>query len=234
MKLKQYMPPFLAEVREFNEIFNVEDIELENLKEQINNILQEVIVKTAEDYGLTKYEKIYGITNVAETIEARRMTILLKMNNRTAYTYKWLINTLNEAIGEENYKITTDFKNYKMNIEIALNYTEAAEILKKDLVKQIPANIELNYRLTTKINEFIGAVISQQSYITLKTEVSQYNDNIKLGLNNNIATNVRRQDYIELISDTEVAEEIENINVVYNVGATISNQNYIKLEESEK
>lgn len=234
MKLKHYMPPFLSEVREFNEIFNVEDIELENLRDQITNILQEVIVKTAEDYGLTKYEKIYGITNVAETIEARRMTILLKMNNRTAYTYKWLINTLNEAIGEENYKITTDFNNYKMNIEVALNYTEAAEILKKDLVKQIPANIELDYRLTTKISEFIGAVISQQSYIKLKTEVSQYKDIIKIDSNNNIATNVSQQEYIELVSDTDVAKEIENINVNYNVGIAISNQNYIKIEESEK
>ena len=234
MKLKEYMPPFLTQVREFNEIFDAEDVELDNLKEQINSILKEIIVKTANDYGLRRYESIYGIKNIAETLEARRMTILLKMNNRTAYTYKWLINTLNEAIGEENYKITTDFKNYKMNIEIALNYTEAAEILRRDLVKQMPANIELDYRLTTKINKFIGAVISQQSYIKLKTEVSQYYEDIKLDLSNNIATNVSRQDYIEIMPNTDFAEEVESINVSYNVGTTISNQNYIKIEECEK
>lgn len=234
MSLKEYMPPFLSGVREFNEIFETEDIELDKLKERINSILKEIIVKTAEEYGLKRYESIYGITKVAETLEARRMTILLKMNNRTAYSYKWLINTLNEAIGEENYKITTDFNNYKMNIEIALNYTEAAEILRKDLVKQMPANIELDYRLTTIINKFIGAVISQQSYIKLKTEVSQYYEDIKLDLNNNIATNVRRQDYIELMPNTDVAEEIEGINANYNIGTSISNQDYIKIEECEK
>lgn len=198
MKLKQYMPPFLAEVREFNEIFNVEDIELENLKEQINNILQEVIVKTAEDYGLTKYEKIYGITNVAETIEARRMTILLKMNNRTAYTYKWLINTLNEAIGEENYKITTDFKNYKMNIEIALNYTEAAEILKKDLVKQMPANIELDYRLNSTANCVIGTMIIEKTYISLKTNIMNEKENLKIIENNNTGICISQQNYLSI------------------------------------
>lgn len=234
MKLIEYMPPFLRTVREFNVIFEAEDTEVDNLKNEISRLLKEVIVKTAESYGLERYEKIYHIKNVAETLEARRMTILLRMNNRTQYTYKWLINTLNEAIGKENYVITTDFKNYKMHIEIALNYTEAAEILKRDLVKQIPANLELDYRLTTKINNFIGAVISQRSYLNLKTETNQYYEEIKLNLNNNIATNVSQQEYIELVSNTDVAKEIENINVNYNVGIAISNQNYIKIEESEK
>ncbi|MBQ2937642.1 MAG: DUF2313 domain-containing protein [Clostridia bacterium] len=198
MKLKEYMPPFLTQVREFNEIFEAEDVELDALKKEIDSILKEVVVRTAESYGLKKYEKIYGINNVAETIEARRMTILLKMNNRTAYTYKWLINTLNEAIGEENYKITTDFNNYKMNIEIALNYTEAAEILRKDLVKQMPANIELDYRLNSVINHFTAAVVSQQTYMYLKTETMEEKENIALNEDNYIGLNLRQQNYLSL------------------------------------
>jgi hypothetical protein len=192
------MPPFLKEVREFKEIFGAEDIQIEKLNNQINSMLREVIVKTAEDYGLRRYEKIYGITRPAETLEARRMAILLKMNNRVAYTYKWLIQTLNEAIGAENYKITTDFNNYKMNIEIALNYTEAAELLKNDLVKQMPANIELDYRLTSKINCISGAIISQQTYMVLNTEKMKETENVKINENNNFGLNLRQQSYIDI------------------------------------
>lgn len=198
MNLIKYMPPFLKEVREFKEIFGAEDIQIEKLNNQINSMLREVIVKTAEDYGLRKYEKIYGITRPAETLEARRMAILLKMNNRVAYTYKWLIQTLNEAIGAENYKITTDFNNYKMNIEIALNYTEAAELLKNDLVKQMPANIELDYRLTSKINCISGAIISQQTYMVLNTEKMKEIENVKINENNNFGLNLRQQSYIDI------------------------------------
>lgn len=198
MNLIKYMPPFLKEVREFKEIFGAEDIQIEKLNNQINSMLREVIVKTAEDYGLTKYEKIYGITRPAETLEARRMAILLKMNNRVAYTYKWLIQTLNEAIGAENYKITTDFNNYKMNIEIALNYTETAELLKNDLVKQMPANIELDYRLTSKINCISGAIISQQTYMVLNTEKMKEIENVKINENNNFGLNLRQQSYIDI------------------------------------
>ena len=198
MNLIKYMPPFLKEVREFKEIFGAEDIQIEKLNNQINSMLREVIVKTAEDYGLRRYEKIYGITRPAETLEARRMAILLKMNNRVAYTYKWLIQTLNEAIGAENYKITTDFNNYKMNIEIALNYTEAAELLKNDLVKQMPANIELDYRLTSKINCISGAIISQQTYMVLNTEKMKEIENVKINENNNFGLNLRQQSYIDV------------------------------------
>lgn len=198
MNLIKYMPPFLKEVREFKEIFGAEDIQIEKLNNQINSMLREVIVKTAEDYGLRRYEKIYGITRPAETLEARRMAILLKMNNRVAYTYKWLIQTLNEAIGTENYKITTDFNNYKMNIEIALNYTEAAELLKNDLVKQMPANIELDYRLTSKINCISGAIISQQTYMVLNTEKMKEIENVKINENNNFGLNLRQQSYIDI------------------------------------
>lgn len=198
MNLIKYMPPFLKEVREFKEIFGAEDIQIEKLNNQINSMLREVIVKTAEDYGLRRYEKIYGITRPAETLEARRMAILLKMNNRVAYTYKWLIQTLNEAIGAENYKITTDFNNYKMNIEIALNYTEAAELLKNDLLKQMPANIELDYRLTSKINCISGAIISQQTYMVLNTEKMKEIENVKINENNNFGLNLRQQSYIDI------------------------------------
>lgn len=198
MNLIKYMPPFLKEVREFKKIFGAEDIQIEKLNNQINSMLREVIVKTAEDYGLRRYEKIYGITRPAETLEARRMAILLKMNNRVAYTYKWLIQTLNEAIGAENYKITTDFNNYKMNIEIALNYTEAAELLKNDLVKQMPANIELDYRLTSKINCISGAIISQQTYMVLNTEKMKEIENVKINENNNFGLNLRQQSYIDI------------------------------------
>lgn len=198
MKLNEYMPTFLKDVREFKEIFNVEDIEIEKLKKEVDNILKEVIVKTAENYGIKRYEKIYNITNPSKTIEARRMQILFKINNRVPYSYKWLINTINEAIGEENYKITAEFNNYKLHIEIDLIYTEAAEILKKDLVKKMPANIELDYRLKASENCWYGAILVQKTYMFLKTIVDKETYNEKAKLNQKFAGNMQVQEYLDI------------------------------------
>lgn len=124
MKLIEYMPPYLKNVLEFIKIFDAEDIEVQNIRYLIDKILKEVIVKDATSYGLDRYEKIYGIKNKAETIEARRMNILFKINNKVPYTLKWLINTLDESIGKENYKLVA--KDYELYITINLAYTEAA------------------------------------------------------------------------------------------------------------
>lgn len=227
MKLINYMPQFLKNVREFNEIFNAEDFELEFMREQIDKILKEVIVTTAESYGLERYEKIYGITNISETIEARRMNILFKINNRVPFTLKWLINTLNASIGEGNYKLSLN--GYVLHIEVALNYTEAAEMLKSNLVYQIPANIQLDYELTSQINEYIGAVISQQSYLDLDAIAIESTEDLVLEENNNIGSALSRQDYLELDSNTDTTIQTETITLNSEAAMKTSRQDYIEL-----
>ena len=61
MKLIEYLPNFMQDIKEFKELFSAEDIEIEQLKVAIEKIFSEIIVKTAEGYGLDRYEKIYQI-----------------------------------------------------------------------------------------------------------------------------------------------------------------------------
>lgn len=196
MKLIEYMPPYLKNVLEFIKIFETEDIEIENMRYLIDKVLKEVIVKTATSYGLDRYEKIYGIVNKAETIEARRMNILFKMNNRVPYTLKWLTNTLNETIGKDNYKLVV--KDYELYITINLAYTEVAEMIKFNLIKQIPANIQLEYELETTLNEHIGGAISRCDYVILNAEAFEEIKDIVLNQNNNIGLSFIKKDYIKI------------------------------------
>lgn len=227
MKLVEYMPPYLKNVLEFNKIFDAEDIEIENMRYLIDKVLREVIVKTANSYGLDRYEKIYGITYKAETIQARRMNILFKINNRVPFTLKWLINTLNESIGEENYTLTT--KGYELNIKINLVYTEAAEMLKSNLIKQIPANIKLDYELETKLNEFIGAAISRQDYIVLNAVAFERKENVTLNQNNNMGLSVINKEYVDLKPNTDSKIENNTLDLNTETALKVSRQDYIDL-----
>lgn len=231
MKLNEYMPPFLRNVREFNEIFKSEDVEIDEVKYQIDKMLTEVIVKTADSYGLERYEKIYGIRNKLETIEARRMNILFKINNRIPYTLKWLINTLNESIGVDNYKLVA--KNYELYITINLAYTEAAEMLKSNLIKQIPANIKLDYELQTELNEFIGLSISSQDYISLNAVAFERKENLLIKENNNIGLSVINEEYLDLNFNTDTKVEQSNLNLNTETGLNVSRQDYMNLITSE-
>lgn len=234
MKLNDYMPPYLSNIREFKQIFNTEDIELENLLLEVNKIPSEIIVKTAESYGLERYEKIYGIKNIAETLEARRVAILLKINSNVPYTYNWLIKTLNEAIGKENYKIETDFKNYKMLIHFRLEYTEAAEMLNQNLIKQIPANIKMDIDLFAQTTCYIGANIRQVSYEKIDTCIETISEREAVNGNKVIGINLREQTYMNIKVNNEIHNEEQIIDTKASIGAIMSRQDYINIEEVEK
>ncbi len=230
MKLIEYMPPYLKNVLEFIKIFETEDIEIENMRYLIDKVLKEVIVKTATSYGLDRYEKIYGIKNKAETIEARRMNILFKINNKVPYTLKWLINTLNESIGKDNYKLIA--KDYELYITINLAYTEAAEMLKSNLIKQIPANIQLEYELETTLNEYIGGAISRCDYIILNAEAFEEIEDVVLNQNNNTGVAVINTGYIEIDPNTDMVIKNEDVDLNAKTGAKVSRQDYMNIDVS--
>lgn len=152
MKLIEYMPQHLKNIREFQEIFKSEDEQLEYMNNLIAKMLTEIIVKTATSYGLERYEKIYNIKEIATTIEARRTNILLKMNNRTPFTLKWLDNKLKQLVGEGNYSIELDNDKYKLTIRLVYVYNDLINLLEKELRSQLPANLEINIHTDASIS----------------------------------------------------------------------------------
>ena len=173
MNLIEYMPPFLKDVREFKVVFSSEDVELNLLKDKIGQVLDEVIVNKAEKYGLERYEKIYAIENVSNDIEVRRFNLLSKINNRIPFTRRWLINKLNNTVGEGNYIIKEDYNNYKISIEVLAIFEDVAEILSKDLREQLPANIEVTVNLfqTEECTSYFAGIVRVGDFMNISQEV---------------------------------------------------------------
>lgn len=210
MKLVEYMPPFLKNVVEFNKIFDAEDVEIESMRYLIDSILREVIVKSARTYGLDRYEKIYGITNKAETIEARRMNILFKMNNKVPYTLKWLINTLNESIGKDNYEIEKNFNEYKMKITTHLELPGQVDELDYILDYMIPANIDLTSENKIFLNMTDGTTRIASGIVFCN--YIEITDNFKENLNIN-----NDSKYAGGVTDTLTIEITDNFNETFNI-----------------
>ena len=170
MKLIEYMPNFLKDIREYNIIFSNEDIELDLLKEKIEKVLDEVIVSSAETYGIDRYEKIYSINNNSNDITTRRFNILSKINNRVPYSYSWLVNKLDNTIGKDNYVITQDVNNYKIKIEILAMFKDIAELLNKDLREQLSANLEITVNLfqTEECMTYFAGIVHTGDFLELR------------------------------------------------------------------
>ena len=134
---------------------------------------------------------------------------------------------LNESIGKDNYKL--EARDYELYITINLVYTEAAEMLKTNLVKQIPANIMLDYKLETKSNEFIGAVVSSQDYINLNAIAFERKEDISITQENNTGLSISNMEYIDVDPNTDIILDDTILNVDESVGSKVSRQDYIDL-----
>lgn len=229
--LIEYMPPFLKDVREFNKIFEAEDIEIQNLNKNMNLLLTEVIVNTAKSFGLDRYEKIYGIKNISSSIEARRAAILTSMNSKVPFTYKWLYNQLRENFGEDGFEINIDYINYRIEIVIKSICSEVADVFIESLYKKIPANMEQNFRLVAKTDYNIGAVIVQKEDNTLIIDTSIIEIKETINNNNNVGMVINQIEEDNMFIDNSIIEENEKIIQSQNIGGTIIQKENINLKE---
>lgn len=139
----EYLPLFLKSVYEFKEIANSENIELDDLQSKTDSITNETIVALASEYGINRYEKIFNIVNKEQTLNERKFVIESIFSNRVPFSLAWLKNKLNQLVGKDNYIIDIDYANYKLTIKISYMFSNAVNLLKKDLRKSIPANLSL-------------------------------------------------------------------------------------------
>lgn len=157
----QYLPEYLQEIREYKEICSTEDIELEQLENKIEEVIKEVNVQTASDYGLSRYEKIFNIVNTTTDIDERRFKVRSKLINQLPFNMKWLNNKLKNLVGEDNYKIVLDAEKYTITVQISHIFPDIANVLINDFSKQFPANlvIIINLFQTEAANLYVGATV---------------------------------------------------------------------------
>lgn len=220
-KLIEYMPPFLKNIREYNKIFDAEDIELQNLDVNKTLLLTEVIVNTAKSFGLERYEKIYGIKKTSTNINARRAAILTKINSRVPFTYNWLYNQLCENFGEDGFEIKIDYNNYQIEIVINSICSEVADILIESFYNKLPANMKQRFRLVTKCDYKIGAAIVQKEFDTLIIDTTIIKENERIDNNIDIGMIITQVENNKIFIDNSIIKQTEDILQNQEIGGTV-------------
>lgn len=141
--LLSYLPEFLREYKELNAVQLSVQPELQSLIAISDSTLNNMFISTADDAGLRKYETMLNITvKPSDTLEERRQRVIMYWNDVLPYTYRALINRLRAICGsDDNFTVTPDFSNYKLDIVVELNDDTQIEELDRMLYMMIPANI---------------------------------------------------------------------------------------------
>ncbi len=142
-KLHSHLPEFLSSIYEFDELLKAEQIEVDALRYEAEKIEQNAFVNTADEYGLTRFEKLYGISSSSHlSPEERRFILKSVMADNVPVTLNSLKNLLSGICGESGYSVEID--RYTINISLVLPSVSSEKAVKAMLSRIIPANMVLN------------------------------------------------------------------------------------------
>lgn len=135
----------LRRVKEFQEIAKVENIEFERLYGATARALSNFFIETADEYGISRLEKITGIYPEPEdTLEQRRAQLYVYWNDKEPYTEENLRSRLEILCGTGNFEINTDYPNFWIQVITNVGGYGIFDEVTRMLDYFLPANLVLD------------------------------------------------------------------------------------------
>lgn len=175
--LISYLPQFIEDYREIKYITDAENPEFQILSDKTEVIKDNQFIITCNEIGISKFEKLLNIVpNIDDTLEARISRAIIRWNDSIPYTYRALIERLNNLCGEGNYIVSPNFDKYELEIIASLSLSGQADELDFIITYMIPANLvvisknELVHNLTGTV--FTGGTVVDKNYYTISSKIN--------------------------------------------------------------
>lgn len=133
---------------EFTNIRNTENIELSRLWIELNKLMENSYIQSANKMGIDAYKRLINDEKIKGNLEEQRKLVYTLWNMARVWTHRTLISWLDEYLGSDNYRLNLIYDEYGIAIEILvnnkLNLDELYSMLRKDI---LPANLEIELRI---------------------------------------------------------------------------------------
>lgn len=144
--LVSYLPPFMQNYKETVAALNAENPEFLVIWKATDKVLYNHFISTADEYGLSRFEKLLGIFPTSEdTLESRRSRVQSKWFNTIPYTLTVLLQKLTVLCGDTSFVFTHNFKDgYTITLITDLELYGQVEELEYIINTMMPENIDVN------------------------------------------------------------------------------------------
>lgn len=141
-RLTEYLPRFMQNFSELKEFLRVTNNETDRIRTQIGRIHDEAFIMDCTEYGLRKYENLLHIIPADnESLETRKMRVLMRWYNYAPYAFRVLVNKLNMICGVNNYELQADLENYYFKLLTELGTYGSTDELAYIFESILPQNI---------------------------------------------------------------------------------------------
>lgn len=142
--LLSYWMPVLKQLKEFKEIAKAEDPELRAILEACDRALSNFFIPTADEYGISRLERMVGIApDEGADLETRRLNLMIKWDDTAVYTDEELYYRLLSFCGEGNFSITPRYDEYAIDISTEIGIRGGLDVLSSFILDVLPCNLVL-------------------------------------------------------------------------------------------
>lgn len=168
MQLKDYLPPFWQNIREFDAIMDAEQPEMDFIYQGVTNFINDQFIDTLTAEGCTRWENALGIVYESPmTVEQRRDAIKNKVNDLPVYTFKAVDGLMESLFGADGYTLYEDTANYTLILRNLSDDKDKQAVALAMLEKMVPCNIIIAVGYLTPIPLKFGSGISATPHITI-------------------------------------------------------------------
>lgn len=172
----KYLPPFMRRFTEIKELMKSEDKQISILNANADKVLKNAFIETADEEGISQYEKfLHIVSSEGENIEIRRTRVALRWNERIPYTYQALVSSLNTCLGKGNYTLYPDEEHYYifvyLKVSVANRKVMVREIFERMVSAEIYYKICFIYNTHAVMHGFTHAQLHRYTQQQLREEV---------------------------------------------------------------
>lgn len=147
VNLLSYWMPVLRQIRELKEIAKAEEPELRYLLEECDRTLSNFFITTADEEGISHFERLVGIfPDEGEDLETRRFNVLVRWGDKASYTEEELYRRLYALCGEGNFSIDPHYNEYAIDISVTTGVRGAFDAVIALVNDMLPCNLVSTFK----------------------------------------------------------------------------------------
>lgn len=180
--LVSYLPPFLAGYKETCAVLAAEDPEFVLAWEAADRILKNEFIATADEYGISRFEKMLNIFPAKrEALENRRARVQSRWFTRLPYTWRMLIQKMRVICGDSDFKVYVPKGAwYEIGVRVAIEpqteplLQEIEQMLKNYLPANLCYQVTGNIARIKQVEFFAGSTKSIYVKVKVEPEPAQF------------------------------------------------------------
>ena len=145
VNLLSYLPDFMQEYRDIRRIMESEEPEFKILWNLFKKVFNNQFIQYCDEDGISKFEEMLGLHRYEnDTLEIRIFRVLTYWNDQIPYTWRVLVNRMNQLCGIGNYELKPNFNNYELGVTTKFDDSKKYDELNNMLKTILPANLGFN------------------------------------------------------------------------------------------